>query len=102
MARPASRAGHRQAGHPARGRFVGRQTTGQVREHVQGFLRMAAVAAHGSDRPPAMMAWLDARASGFAAQFDLPNVAQACAETDVIPPSLLADAGAYPRLLARQ
>ena len=61
----------------------------------------AAVAAHGSERPPAMMAWLDAKAGGLAVHFDLPNVVQACAEAVVIPSAALTAAGADPRLLSK-
>ncbi|MEL6060350.1 MULTISPECIES: hypothetical protein [unclassified Methylobacterium] len=48
--------------------------------------------------PPAMMAWLDAKAGGLAVQFDLPHYAQACADTVVIPNAVLRREGAQPVL----
>ncbi|MEE7447982.1 hypothetical protein MRF4_09200 [Methylobacterium radiotolerans] len=49
-------------------------------------------------RPPAMMAWLDAKAGGLAVQFDLAHVVQACADTVVIPVAALRREGAKPLL----
>lgn len=48
--------------------------------------------------PPAMMAWLDAKAGGLAVQYDLPHYAQACADTVVIPNAILRREGAQPVL----
>jgi hypothetical protein len=53
----------------------------------------------GSDGPPAMMAWLDARLGGLAVQFDLPHVVQACAVPIVIPVATLHADGAQPAML---
>jgi hypothetical protein len=53
-----------------------------------------AVTNTGTDGPPAMMAWLDAKAGGLAVQFDLPHVVQACADAVVIPTATLRQEGA--------
>ncbi len=52
-----------------------------------------------SGGPPAMMAWLDARAGGLAVQFDLAHVVQACADPVVIPTATLRREGAQPILI---
>ena len=52
-----------------------------------------------SDDPPAMMAWLDAKAGGLVVQFDLAHVVQACAEPVTIPLATLRAEGARPDLL---
>ena len=52
-----------------------------------------------SSEPPAMMAWLDAKGSGLAVQFDLSHVVQACAEPVTIPLATLRAEGAQPDLL---
>jgi hypothetical protein len=57
------------------------------------------IADSGSNAPPAMMAWLDAKAGGLAVQFDLPHFAQACALPIVIPLATLRAEGAQPLLL---
>ena len=57
-----------------------------------------AVTEAGSSAPPAMMAWLDAKAGGLAVQFDLAHVVQACADTVVIPTATLRRDGAKPVL----
>lgn len=49
-------------------------------------------------QPPAMMAWLDAKAGGLAVQFDLVHAVQACADTVVIPVATLRREGAQPLL----
>ncbi len=49
-------------------------------------------------QPPAMMAWLDAKAGGLAVQFDLAHVVQACADPVVIPTATLRRKGAQPLL----
>lgn len=53
-----------------------------------------AVTETGSSSPPAMMAWLDAKAGGLAVQFDLAHAVQACADTVVIPTATLRQEGA--------
>lgn len=58
-----------------------------------------AVADTSSGGPPAMMAWLDARAGGLAVQFDLAHVVQACADAVVIPTATLRREGAQPILI---
>jgi hypothetical protein len=57
------------------------------------------IADSGSSAPPAMMAWLDAKAGGLAVQFDLPHAVQACALPVVIPLATLRAEGAQPALL---
>lgn len=57
-----------------------------------------AVKMAGSDAPPPMSAWLDAKQGGLAVQFDLPHVVQACADAVVIPASTLKAEGAKPAL----
>lgn len=57
------------------------------------------IADSGSGSPPAMMAWLDAKAGGLAVQFDLPHVVQACAVPVVIPLATLRAEGAQPALV---
>lgn len=41
-----------------------------------------------------MMAWLDAKEGGLALQFDLSHVVQACADSVVVPISVLRTEGA--------
>lgn len=53
-----------------------------------------AVKMAGTDAPPAMSAWLDAKQGGLAIQFDLAHVVQACADAVVIPVSTLKAEGA--------
>lgn len=53
----------------------------------------------GSDDPPAMMVWLDAKAGGLAVQFDLAHAVQVCAAPVVIPVATLRAEGAQPALL---
>lgn len=53
-----------------------------------------AVAETFDGKPPAMMAWLDAKGDGLALQFDLAHVVQACADAVVIPTSVLRSEGA--------
>jgi hypothetical protein len=57
-----------------------------------------AVAGADGPGPPAMMAWLDAKAGGLAVQFDLPHAVQACADPVVIPAATLRQEGAKPLL----
>jgi hypothetical protein len=57
-----------------------------------------AVAETYDGQPPAMMAWLDAKAGGLAVQFDLAHVVQACADPVVIPVATLRREGAQPLL----
>lgn len=57
-----------------------------------------AVAETDDGKPPAMMAWLDAKAGGLAVQFDLAHVVQACADAVVIPAAALRREGARPLL----
>ena len=51
------------------------------------------------DAPPALMAWLEAKAGGLAVQFDLPHVMQACAVPVVIPLATLRAEGTEPALV---
>lgn len=53
-----------------------------------------AVTNTSGERPPAMMAWPDAKAGGLAVQFDLPHAVQACADIVVIPTATLRQDGA--------
>lgn len=53
-----------------------------------------AVKMAGSDAPPPMSAWLDAKQGGLAVQFDLAHVVQACADAVIIPVAMLKAEGA--------
>ena len=57
-----------------------------------------AVKMAGTDAPPTMSAWLDAKQGGLAVQFDLAHVVQACADAVIIPVSTLKAEGAKPAL----
>ncbi|MBE7246128.1 MAG: hypothetical protein INR63_14365 [Actinomycetospora chiangmaiensis] len=58
-----------------------------------------AVAETSLGEPPAMMAWLDAKAGGLAVQFDLIHAVQACADPVIIPTDTLRCEGAQPVLI---
>lgn len=53
----------------------------------------------GTDGPPGMMVWLDAKGGGLAVQVPLPHVVQACEDPVVIPAAVLKADGAQPALL---
>lgn len=53
-----------------------------------------AVAETWDGKPPAMMAWLDAKEGGLAVHFDLAHAVQACADAVVIPAATLRKEGA--------
>ena len=53
----------------------------------------------GSDGPPAMMVWPDAKRGGLALQYDLSHVVQACAVPVVVPIGTLRTDGVQPPLL---
>ena len=52
-----------------------------------------------AETPPAMLAWLNAKAGGLAVKFDVAHVIQACADPVTIPSATLRQLGASPRLV---
>ncbi|WP_244507488.1 hypothetical protein [Methylobacterium phyllostachyos] len=79
-------------------RFYRPKAGGSKRDGDDSECRKAVAEKMFDDSPPAMMAWLDAKAGGLAVQFDLAHVVQACADAVVIPNAVLRSEGASPIL----